>query len=94
VLEECITEELSTEAHLAAMDGGDDPYTDCPECSLSTYVFSEECCVACEYKHQSKTCLVCSTTWILMKLILGTYVTITGGQWKETTKNNILLLLI
>lgn len=32
VLEDCISEELEGAAHIAIMDGGDSPYTDCPEC--------------------------------------------------------------
>ncbi|WP_213255962.1 hypothetical protein [Flavobacterium branchiicola] len=62
VIEECVNEELAAEAYLAATDGGDDPYTDCPECGLSTFVFSEECCVACGYEQESKTCAVCGTS--------------------------------
>ncbi|MBZ4042609.1 hypothetical protein [Flavobacterium hibisci] len=61
VIEECITEELAAEAYLAVVDGGNDPYTECPECGQSTFVFSEECCLACGYQQESKTCLVCGT---------------------------------
>lgn len=61
-IEECITEELATEAHLAVIDGGNDPYTDCPECGQSTFVFIEECCLACGFEQEGKNCLVCGTS--------------------------------
>lgn len=60
-IEECIEEELSAVAHIAVMDGGDDPYTECPECGKHTFVFSEECCLACGHEQSSKSCLVCGT---------------------------------
>lgn len=62
LIEECVREELSGEAYSAITDGGDDPYTDCPECNLATYVFFENCCLNCGFKQQSKTCSVCGTS--------------------------------
>ncbi|SCY76075.1 hypothetical protein SAMN02927916_3240 [Flavobacterium anhuiense] len=61
VIEECIIEDLASEAYLAIVDGGNDPYTECPECGQSTYVFSEKCCLTCGYQQENKTCLVCGT---------------------------------
>lgn len=62
VIEECVTEELAAAAHLAVMDGGNDPYTGCPECGQETFVFSEECCLACGYQQENKTCAVCGNS--------------------------------
>ena len=61
VIEECVADELAGEAYLAVTDGGNDPYTECPDCGKDTFVFSEECCIACGYEQESKTCAVCGT---------------------------------
>lgn len=61
VIEECIHEELRAEAYIAATDGGDHPYDECPECGLATYIYSEECCLHCGYKQESARCSVCAT---------------------------------
>lgn len=62
VIEECVIDELRADAHMAVTDGGDDPYNECPECGLATYVYSEECCLHCGYQKESARCLVCGTT--------------------------------
>ena len=62
VVEECIAQELSAEAYLAVTDGGNDPFTECPECGKETYVFTEGCCVACDYEQDNKICAVCGTS--------------------------------
>jgi hypothetical protein len=61
VIEECITEELAGAAHIAGMEGAEDPYTECPECLKSTYVYDEECCLNCGYQQEDKNCAVCGT---------------------------------
>ncbi|UMQ41583.1 MULTISPECIES: hypothetical protein [unclassified Chryseobacterium] len=61
VIEECVKEELMGYAYMAATEGGDDPYDECPECGMSTYVFSEECCLHCGYRQKPASCLVCGT---------------------------------
>lgn len=61
VIEDCVQEELANEAYIATTDGGDDPYDVCPECDLSTYVFSEGCCLNCGYAHGGGTCAICGT---------------------------------
>jgi len=62
VIEGCIMEELAGAAHIAGMDGSDYPYTDCPECLKSTYVYDEECCLNCGYSQEDKSCAVCGTS--------------------------------
>lgn len=59
VIEECLNEELAAEAHIAGMDGGDDPYADCPECGKSTYIFAEMACLNCGYQQADKRCGIC-----------------------------------
>lgn len=61
VIEECLNEEMAGDTIIAAMDGGDDPYTDCPECGKSTYVFIEESCLHCGYQQEDVRCAVCHT---------------------------------
>jgi len=49
---------LEGEAYSAMKDGGDDPYTDCPECGLEAYVMSEHKCANCqaEAQHDCERC--------------------------------------
>lgn len=61
VIEECVKEELAGAAHLAGMEGGEDPYTECPECFKFTYIYDEECCICCGYQQEHKKCAVCGT---------------------------------
>lgn len=61
VIEECLNEEMAADAIIAAMDGGDDPYTACPECGKSTYVYVEESCLNCGYQQDDVRCAVCHT---------------------------------
>ncbi|WP_443936839.1 hypothetical protein [Pedobacter sp. MW01-1-1] len=65
VIEECVKEELAGAAHLAGMDGGEDPYTECPECFKFTYIYDEECCISCGYQQEEKNCAVCGTPLVL-----------------------------
>lgn len=59
IIEEIVSEELAGESHIAATDGAKEPYTDCPECDKSCYVYSEECCVACGFQQKNKFCTIC-----------------------------------
>lgn len=59
VIEDCITEEMAVAAHIAAIDGGSDPYDDCPECGKSTFIYAEMCCVNCGYQQLDKRCTIC-----------------------------------
>lgn len=61
-LEYCVEEEFGIEAHIAVMDGGDSPYTNCPDCNKSTYIYEESCCLACGYKQNNLNCCVCGTS--------------------------------
>lgn len=49
VVEECIEESLYGEVYVAQSQGGEPPYGTCNECNKNTFVFSEGCCVACDY---------------------------------------------
>ena len=63
LIERTIGEYLWVEGQIAAKDGGDDPLQDCPECSLSTYVFNEEAvgCVWCGFTLDGE-CARCHTS--------------------------------
>lgn len=49
---------LSCSAYSAMKDGGDDPFTTCPECGEETYVMSERRCALChaELLHTCERC--------------------------------------
>lgn len=59
VIEQCMDDSLSGEAHIAIKDGGESPYDDCLECDQSTFIHSEGCCVACGYKMEYTNCEMC-----------------------------------
>jgi hypothetical protein len=59
VVERCIDENLSGEAHISIKDGGESPYAECPECDRWTFIFSEDCCVACGYEMEYQNCEIC-----------------------------------
>lgn len=61
VVEQCVHEALSGEAYIAASQGGEYPYDTCPECSLETHIYEEDCCVSCGYGNEEKLCAVCHT---------------------------------
>jgi hypothetical protein len=61
VIEECIIEELAGATHIAGMEGSEGPYTECPECFKSTYIFEEACCISCNYQQEDRNCAVCGT---------------------------------
>jgi hypothetical protein len=62
VIEECISDLLSGAAHHAIKDGGDSPYGKCPHCFKDTYIFEENCCVACEDELEFTECIRCETS--------------------------------
>lgn len=52
---------LEWDAYMAAKEGGDEPYGECPSCSLSTYVFAETRCAYCG-ESAATECDRCGTT--------------------------------
>lgn len=52
---------LADEAYVAMTDGADEPYGDCPECGLATYVVEYGACVYCGATPES-TCARCHQT--------------------------------
>lgn len=44
---DAIAEALDWEAHVAMADGADEPYVECPDCGLDTYVYAEGRCAHC-----------------------------------------------
>lgn len=46
-LQAAIAESLAGEAYIAMTDGADEPYAECPECGLETYVYAEGACALC-----------------------------------------------
>lgn len=65
VVEECIDELLSGEAYLSIKDGGDSPYGTCPSCAQNTFIYEEECCVACGSGLEYSNCSACEVSLTL-----------------------------
>jgi hypothetical protein len=59
IVEDCVSELLSVDAHLSVKDGGDTPYDTCPQCGRDTFVHAEGKCVACEEELEYTQCGVC-----------------------------------
>jgi hypothetical protein len=59
VVEACVDELLSVDAHRNIKDGGESPYGTCPQCGKETFVHAEECCVACEGSLDYTNCSAC-----------------------------------
>jgi ribosomal protein L37E len=55
-----ISEALDSAAYIAAKDGGDTPYVDCPECGVAAYVVEENRCAACGESVET-TCIRCGS---------------------------------
>lgn len=49
---------LDGDTYLAMKDGGDEPYTQCPECGEETYVMTEQRCALCResVQHECERC--------------------------------------
>jgi len=62
VVEQCINDSLAGEAIIAGMEGGESPYDTCPECDKGTFIYSENCCVACDYEMQYTNCYRCEAS--------------------------------
>jgi hypothetical protein len=58
---EAIAEALDWEAHVAMTDGGEEPYGECPDCGLVTYVYAERRCAHCG-ETAATECACCGTT--------------------------------
>ena len=56
-----IEAELGWDAHNAAKDGGDEPYTTCPNCGEDTYIMDEQTCALCG-EEADHTCARCGCT--------------------------------
>lgn len=59
VVEQCIDDSLAGEAIINLMDGGESLYDNCHECGKSTFIYEEDCCVACEYEMEYIECEMC-----------------------------------
>ncbi|MDA3971821.1 MAG: hypothetical protein PF442_10770 [Desulfobulbaceae bacterium] len=59
VISECVTEVMYADSYIAMTDGGDPPHEICPECDEDTFVFEEECCLACGYEIAHHECMRC-----------------------------------
>ena len=59
VVEDCVNELLSGDAHTSIKDGGDSPYGACPHCDKDTFILAEACCVACEGGLEYTECSRC-----------------------------------
>jgi ribosomal protein L37E len=55
---EAVAEALASEAYLVYDDGGDEPYVECPECGLESYVVAEQRCARCGASYDA-TCARC-----------------------------------
>lgn len=61
VAAQCVTDSLAGDAYVAAKNGGEPPYGNCPECGLDTFVFVEKRCVVCEYEVEFSSCARCGS---------------------------------
>ncbi|MCG3879700.1 hypothetical protein [Psychrobacter sp. Ps6] len=61
VLEQCIEDSLAGEAFMNAMNGDESPYGACHECWKNTFIYEEDCCVACNYEMEYNECEMCGT---------------------------------
>lgn len=59
IVEDCVDELLSADAHYSVKDGGEPPYGMCLQCGKDTFVRSEACCVACEGELEYTECSMC-----------------------------------
>jgi hypothetical protein len=62
VVEHCIDDLLAGEAMVAGMEGEKTPFTTCHECRKGTFVYGENCCVACGYEMEYTNCIRCHTS--------------------------------
>ncbi len=62
IAESFIGEILGAEAYISIKDGGDSPYDTCPECGKDTFIYEEECCIACDYKIEHENCWRCGAS--------------------------------
>jgi ribosomal protein S27E len=44
---DAVSEALAGEAYVAMTDGGEQPYVECPDCGLETYIYAEGRCAHC-----------------------------------------------
>ena len=56
-----IEQTLSTDAHIAAMEGISSPYVDCPECGEEALILSEMVCAVCG-ESQASECEICGNS--------------------------------
>lgn len=54
-----IQEALYGQAFVAAQDGADEPYAECPNCGVEAYVFAEDACAYCEETVEPQDCARC-----------------------------------
>lgn len=59
VVEQCIDDLLSGDAHRQMKDGEESPYGTCPNCAKETFIIEEDCCVACESGLDYTSCSAC-----------------------------------
>lgn len=71
IVENCIEELLSADAYLNAKEGGEPPYGRCLQCGKETFIYAEECCVACEGELEYTNCSRCEIPLSLDDQSLG-----------------------
>lgn len=59
VVEDCVHELLSTSEYRRMKDGGETPFGTCQFCDKKTFIFDENCCVACESPMEYTECDAC-----------------------------------
>ncbi|HFQ4907382.1 TPA: hypothetical protein ACGU4V_004580 [Vibrio vulnificus] len=65
VVESCVKASLYGAYVSSVMDGGESPYDSCPECSETTYIHEEGCCIKCEYTQEHTHCDDCGESLTL-----------------------------
>jgi hypothetical protein len=62
VIEQCVEEFLGVDAYIAAKEGDEPPYGQCPHCDKLTFIVAENVCLVCEETLDYKQCGRCAET--------------------------------
>ncbi len=62
MVEEVIGEYFFADMYISFTDGGEAPYSHCPECGSETYMIEEDVCAVCQYKKQYYECVICGAS--------------------------------
>jgi len=73
VVEQCLSDSLTSAIYTARKDGGESPLEVCPACSKDSYMVTEEHCAICDYEQEHLECEMCGAILCLDEQILDGY---------------------